>query len=181
MEVFDDPLITTPENTYLYDFRQNASGIVKLKVTGKKGQTLRLHPAERLQENGLMNQRTSGTPYYFEYTLRGEGEELWTPRFTYYGFRYVQVEGAVPEGYPNPRNLPVITELHSLHTRNSSPSVGEFECSNDLFNRTYQLIEWSVKSNLASVTTDCPHREKLGWRIRLSRRWPTSWTGFRPS
>jgi len=163
MEVFDDPLITTPENIYLYDFRQNASGIIKLKVAGKKGQTLRLHPAERLQENGLMNQKTSGTPCYFEYTLKGEGEEVWVPKFTYYGFRYVQVEGAVPEGYPNPENLPVITELHSLHTRNSSPSVGEFECSNDLFNRTYQLIDWSVKSNLASVTTDCPHREKLGW------------------
>ena len=163
MEVFEDPIITTPEKTYLYDFRQNASGIVKLKVAGQKGQTLRLHPAERLQENGLMNQKTSGTPYYFEYTLKGEGEELWIPRFTYYGFRYVQVEGAVPEGYPNPQNLPVITELQSLHTRNSSPSVGEFECSNDLFNRTYHLIDWSVKSNLASVTTDCPHREKLGW------------------
>jgi hypothetical protein len=163
MEVFDDPVITTPENIYLYDFKQNASGIIQLKVTGRKGQMLRLHPAERLEENGLMNQKTSGTPCYFEYTLKGEGEEVWVPKFTYYGFRYVQVEGAVPEGYPNPDKLPVITQLQSLHTRNSSPAVGKFECSNDLFNRTYELIDWSVRSNLASVTTDCPHREKMGW------------------
>ncbi len=163
MEVFDDPLIKTPENTFLYDFKQNASGIVKLKVKGKKGQMLRLHPAERLEENGLMNQKTSGTPVWFQYTLKGEGEEIWMPKFTYYGFRYVQVEGAVPEGYPNPKGLPVITELQSLHTRNSSPAIGSFNCSNELFNRTYELIDWSVKSNLSSVTTDCPHREKLGW------------------
>jgi hypothetical protein len=163
MEVFDDPFIKTPENTYLYDFKQNASGIVKLKVTGKKGQTLKLHPAERLMNNGLMNQRTSGTPVWFQYTLKGDEEEVWMPKFTYYGFRYVQIEGAVPEGYPNQENLPVITELQSLHTRNSSPTVGNFSCSNELFNRTYELIDWSVKSNLASVTTDCPHREKLGW------------------
>lgn len=163
MEVFNNPLIKTPENIYLYDFKQNASGIVKLKVKGKKGQTLRLHPAERLEENGLMNQKSSGTPVWFQYTLKGEDEEVWVPKFTYYGFRYVQVEGAVPEGYPNPEDLPVITELQSLHTRNSSPTVGKFNCSNELFNRTYELIDWSVKSNLASVTTDCPHREKLGW------------------
>jgi len=163
MEVFDDPVIKSPENTWLYDFKQNASGIVKLKVSGKKDQTVRLHPAERLEENGLMNQKTSGTPVWFQYTLKGEGEEVWAPKFTYYGFRYVQVEGAVPEGKPNPENLPVITEIQLLHTRNSSPEVGKFHCSNELFNRTYELIDWSVKSNLASVTTDCPHREKLGW------------------
>lgn len=163
MEVFADPEITRPLKTYLYDFRQNASGIVKLKVKGKKGQTLKLHPAERLHKNGLMNQETSGTPVWFQYTLKGEGEEVWMPRFTYYGFRYVQVEGAVPEGSPNPKGLPEIIELQSLHTRNSSPAIGSFSCSNELFNRTYELIDWSVRSNLASVTTDCPHREKLGW------------------
>jgi len=163
MEVFDDPVIKTPKKTFLYDFKQNASGIIKLKVTGKKGQTLKLHPAERLEKNGLVNQKTSGTPVWFQYTLKGDDEEIWMPKFTYYGFRYVQVEGAVPEGYPNKKNLPVIRELQLLHTRNSSPSIGSFNCSNDLFNRTYKLIDWSVKSNLASVTTDCPHREKLGW------------------
>jgi hypothetical protein len=85
------------------------------------------------------------------------------PRFTYYGFRYVQIDGAVPAGYPNPENLPVISEIQLLHTRNSSPVTGTFKCSNELFNSIYDLINWSIKSNLASVATDCPHREKLGW------------------
>jgi hypothetical protein len=85
------------------------------------------------------------------------------PKFTYYGFRYVQAEGAVPEGKINPENLPVISDIKLLHTRNSSPEAGNFKCSNELFNSVYTLINWSIKSNLASVATDCPHREKLGW------------------
>ena len=85
------------------------------------------------------------------------------PRFTYYGFRYIQADGAVPANNPNPDNLPVIQNIEFLHTRNSSPEVGRFRCSNELFNSIYNLINWSVKSNLASVATDCPHREKLGW------------------
>jgi hypothetical protein len=66
-------------------------------------------------------------------------------------------------GRHNPANLPVIEELQMLHTRNSSPVAGSFKCSNELFNSIYELINWSIKSNLASVATDCPHREKLGW------------------
>ena len=85
------------------------------------------------------------------------------PRFTYYGFRYVRTDGAVPAGYSNPGDLPVISDIELLHTRNSSPSAGTFRCSSELFNSIYNLIEWSIKSNLASVATDCPHREKLGW------------------
>jgi alpha-L-rhamnosidase len=85
------------------------------------------------------------------------------PRFTYYGFRYVRTDGAVPAGYANPGDLPVISDIELLHTRNSSPQAGTFKCSGELFNSVYKLIEWSIKSNLASVATDCPHREKLGW------------------
>ena len=62
-----------------------------------------------------------------------------------------------------PKDLPVISDIELMHTRNSSPAVGTFRCSNELFNSIYNLINWSIKSNLASVATDCPHREKLGW------------------
>jgi hypothetical protein len=95
--------------------------------------------------------------------MKGGDREIWTPRFTYYGFRYVQVTGAVPVGKPNPNNLPVISSLKMLHTRNSSPQTGTFSCSNELFNSIYNLINWAIRSNMASVATDCPHREKLGW------------------
>jgi hypothetical protein len=148
---------------YVYDYGQNASGIIRLTLKGKRGQTVRLIPGELTGEDSLVTQKATGSPYYFTYTLKGEKEETWTPRFSYYGFRYVQPEGAVPLNMPNPENLPVITGMELLHTRNSSPETGNFRCSNTLFNSIYNLINWSIRSNLASVATDCPHREKLGW------------------
>ncbi|NMC37181.1 MAG: family 78 glycoside hydrolase catalytic domain [Bacteroidales bacterium] len=164
MEVFDDAVIKMiNDTTFLYDFRQNASGIINIKVKGKRGMTVRLVPGELIDDDSLVTQKASGSPYILSYTLKGEGEEIWSPRFTYYGFRYVQIAGAVPESISNQDDLPVITGLALLHTRNSSPSAGSFRCSDELFNSIYKLIDWSVKSNLASVATDCPHREKLGW------------------
>ena len=148
---------------YLYDFGQNASGIVQIKVKGKKGQQIKLVPGELLTSAHEVNQFASGSPYSLNYTLKGEGVEIWQPRFTYYGFRYVMVEGAAPDSVTTSVELPRITELNFLHTRNSSPKTGDFQCSNDLFNKTFTLINWAIKSNLQSVVTDCPHREKLGW------------------
>ncbi len=151
------------DTSYVYDFEQNASGIIKIKVKGRRGQVIRFTPGELLGEDSLVTQQATGAPYYFTYTLKGEGEETWSPKFTYYGFRYVQANGAVPPGEPNPEKLPVIQKIEFLHTRNSSPETGSFNCSNELFNSINDLINWSIKSNLASVATDCPHREKLGW------------------
>ncbi|WP_343669686.1 family 78 glycoside hydrolase catalytic domain [Chitinophaga sp.] len=141
-------------NNTIYDFGQNAAGIISLKIKGHKGQTIKLTPAELLTPAGLSNQRATGKPYYYSYTLKGNGIEEWHPRFTYYGFRYIQVEGATPDQ---------ILDLKLLHIRNSSPENGTFTCSNPLFNQIYNLIKWAIKSNLQSVATDCPHREKLGW------------------
>ncbi len=151
------------KGVFIYDFGQNASGIVRLKVKGPKGQRVLITPAELLNRDGLADQRASGEPYSFAYTLKGEGEESWTPRFTYYGLRYAQVEGAIPGPNESAAGLPIILDLALLHTRNSSPAAGSFQCSNPLFNRIFELINWAIKSNLASVPTDCPHREKLGW------------------
>lgn len=149
--------------TYIYDFGQNASGIVELKVKGKKGQQVKLIPAELLTKDTLANQRATGRPYYFSYTLKGDGIETWRPLFTYYGFRYVQVEGAVPDTADNTAGAPVIVSLKELHNSTSAPEAGTFECSNDLFNRINALIKWAIQSNVQSVITDCPHREKLSW------------------
>ena len=163
-EVIDHKKISAIKgNIFVYDFRQNASGIIKIKLSGKIGQEVRFTPGELLGEDSLVTQQATGEPYYFSYILKGKDEEIWMPKFTYYGFRYVQVNGAVPDKNQNPGELPVIKDLQFLHTRNSSPEAGSFKCSNDLFNSIYELIRWSIKSNLASVATDCPHREKLGW------------------
>ena len=164
METFEPVSVTRLNDTvYVYDFGQNASGIVSLKIKGDHGNTVQLRPGEVINQEGFVNQRGSGSPYYFQYTLKGGGEENWSPRFSYYGFRYVQVTGAVPDTAKNENGLPVILALKSLHTRNATPEVGTFVCSNELFNRTFKLINWGIKSNIQSVMTDCPTREKLGW------------------
>ncbi len=148
---------------FLYDFGQNASGILELKVKGKKGSVIRLTPGELITEGKEINQKASGSPYYFTYTIKGDGVEVWRPKFSYYGFRYVMAEGAVPKKDAKDSDLPQIVDMIMLHTCNSSPKAGEFSCSNQLFNQIYTLIDWAVRSNLQSVVTDCPHREKLGW------------------
>ncbi len=156
-------VIPLAKNEYLYDFGQNASGIIELKVKGQKGHKIKLIPSELVDEHNHANQNDSGKPYFFTYTLNGKGVETWRPRFSYYGFRYVQVEGAVPDTTASTDDVPHIESLKFLHTRNAAPRLGEFGCSSDLFNRIYTLINWAIKSNFQSVITDCPHREKLGW------------------
>jgi len=153
----------TEPGKYLYDFGQNCSGIIELKVSGKKGSVIKMTPGELIFKDKKVNQNASGGPYYYSYTLKGDGVEIWRPKFTYYGFRYVMVEGGAPESEKQNAETPKIIDLQLLHTSNSAPKIGEFECSNQLFNRIYTLIDWAVRSNLQSVTTDCPHREKLGW------------------
>ncbi len=144
----------------IYDFGQNASGIISLKVKGNKGAKIRIRPDELINEDGDVTQRSGGGPYEFNYTLKGEGVEEWQPLFTYYGFRYAEIEITEPK---NTNKKTEIIELKMLHTRNSSPTVGSFSCSDTLFNQIFELINWGIKSNMASVATDCPHREKLGW------------------
>ncbi len=148
---------------YLYDLGQNASGIIELKVKGKKGDTVKITPAELLKADGTVNQKPVGSPVYFTYILKGNGLEVWRPRFTYYGFRYLQVKGAIPTGKENNVGRPIIEDLKGLHIRNAAPQVGNFISSNILFNKTFDLIDWSIKSNMVSLFTDCPQREKLGW------------------
>lgn len=171
-EKFSPVRIDEPEpGIFVYDFGQNASAIPELRVRGAAGRAVRMTPAEqrrgmssrRNDGRGLVDQAGVGRPNYFEYTLRGHGEELWSPRFVYSGFQYLQVEGAVPAGHPNPNGLPVVEGLRSLHVRSAAAAVGRFECSDPLWNRIDRVIDWAVRANLSHVLTDCPHREKLGW------------------
>jgi alpha-L-rhamnosidase len=151
------------KGAWIYDLGQNFSGIPQISVQGKKGDTVKIIPAELVNADGSVNQKGSGGPHYYNYILKGSGIETWHPLFTYYGFRYLQVEGAAPQNEANSQNLPVIVDIKGLHTRNAAETVGSFSCSNELFNKTFKLIDWAMKSNMASVFTDCPHREKLGW------------------
>ncbi|QNN44428.1 family 78 glycoside hydrolase catalytic domain [Pedobacter roseus] len=154
-------------NEWVYDMGQNASAIIELKINGKKGDTIRITPAELLKADGSVTQKNIGGPSYFTYILKGGGLETWRPKFFYTGFRYLQVKGAVPAGKENAHGKAIIEDLKALHIRNAAEKVGNFSSSNDLFNKAYSLIDWSIRSNMVSVFTDCPHREKLGWLEEL--------------
>ncbi len=146
--------------TWMYDLGQNFSGIPSIAVSGKKGDTIRITPAELINDDGSANQKGSGGPSYFTYILKGEGTETWRPRFSYYGFRYLQVQCIAKD---SSQKLPEVLNIEGVHIRNAAARVGSFSCSNELFNKTFDLINWAIKSNTMSVFTDCPHREKLGW------------------
>ena len=147
------------------DMGQNLSGYPEITVQGKAGQRLKLTPGETLTPEGLVNQKQTGRPHYYIYTLRGteknaqcsmfnvQCSETWHPRFSYYGYRYLQVEG----------DIETLKRVESCFVYNSARKTGFFECSNQLFNDAYRLIDRAIRSNWHSVWTDCPHREKLGW------------------
>ena len=148
---------------WLFDMGQNLSGFPAIKVKGKKGDKIKLVPAEILDENGMATQRNSGGPHYYEYTLKGSGTEEWRPMFTYYGFQYIQVEGADWKENETGSSRPVLLDISSEFIHSSLAETGRFTCSNERFNRIHHIIDAATRSNMQSVFTDCPHREKLGW------------------
>jgi hypothetical protein len=150
--------VTEPKpGVRVYDLGQNFSGWPQVTVRGAAGAQVKITPGELLAKDGLVTQDSQGGTarrgrVWLTYTLKGSGKEVWRPRFFYYGYRYVQVEGpATVEG------------LEGQFVYSSSPEAGEFACSKPLFNRIHSLILAAMRSNLRSVLTDCPHREKLGW------------------
>ena len=160
MQEFKPVTITEPKpGVRVYDFGQNCSSMPKLTVKGAAGATIKMTPGELLNDNGLVSQDSSGGPSYYTYILKGGENETWSPRFFYYGSRYLQVETSGHDGSPPPQ----IIELKSQFVYSSAREVGKFSSSSDLVNRVHGLIMAAFKSNLQSVLTDCPHREKLGW------------------
>ncbi|HOC67753.1 MAG TPA: family 78 glycoside hydrolase catalytic domain [Candidatus Hydrogenedentes bacterium] len=139
---------------YEADMGYNLSARPVLTVKGKAGAQVTMRVGER-----------PGMPWeghWYTYTLHGRGEETYRPFFTYFGFQYITVEGAdIPDDTEDSR--PVLINLASEFVTSDSPEVGSFSCANPLLNDIHAMITRSVRSNLQSVLTDCPHREKLGW------------------
>jgi hypothetical protein len=160
IQEFKPVTITEPKpGVRVYDFGQNCSSMPKLTVKGPAGASIKMTPGELLDDNGLVSQAVSGGPSYYTYTLKGGEKETWSPQFFYYGSRYLQVETSGHDGEPAPE----VIELISQFVYSSAREVGKFSCSNEVVNRVHGLIMAAFKSNLQSVLTDCPHREKLGW------------------
>jgi len=132
-------------------------GWVRLSVRGEKGMTIVIRYAEALNPDGTLyttNLRTARNTDH--YTLNGEGEEIWEPRFTFHGFRYVELQG-LPE-------VPTEETVTGIAIHSEMPSIGMFECSDPLINQLQHNIVWGQKGNFVDVPTDCPQRdERLGW------------------
>ncbi|QGQ95136.1 alpha-L-rhamnosidase [Paenibacillus psychroresistens] len=145
---------------YVYDLGINFSGFFEIVVQGKAGQSLRILPSENLKPDGTVDQESIGAIQYCSYTLKGEVVETWRPMFYYSGFRYLQIEGA---SWINADLKPTIINVKGLNMYSAAKQTGQFSSSNESYNGIHQMLMQSFKSNLQSVLTDCPHREKLGW------------------
>ncbi|MDD2299723.1 MAG: family 78 glycoside hydrolase catalytic domain [Fermentimonas sp.] len=150
------------DTRHVMDMGQNLAGFPEIIAKGSRGDTIRLTPGESLNEDGTVSQKQTGSKHYYEYVLKGEGEEYWHPRFTYYGFRYIQAD-LLPNSENRDSILPEIKEINSCFIYNSADKISTFESSNSIFNNAHRIIGNAVRSNMQSVFTDCPHREKLGW------------------
>jgi alpha-L-rhamnosidase len=142
---------------YVFDLGQNMVGWARLTAEGPAGASIRLRFAEMLNPDGtLYTANLRGARCTDTYTLRGGGRETWEPRFTFHGFRYVEVTG-----YPGRPPRDAIT---GVVVSSAMPKTGTFACSSPLVNRLQQNIEWGQRGNFLEVPTDCPQRdERLGW------------------
>ena len=150
--------MTMPKpGVYIFDLGQNLVGWCRLQVTGPAGTQVSLRFAETLKPDGtlyLANLR--GARATDTYTLNGAGVEVWEPRFTSHGFRYVEMTG-----YPG---KPTLDSLAGRVVNDDLKTAGEFECSSPLLNQIYRAIVWGVRGNYHSIPTDCPQRdERQGW------------------
>lgn len=151
---------------YVYDFGKNFSGWVRIKVKTNgalEGKRIKMKPGELLKEDGTPNQKVTGKNYSWDYYMNSDVNQEYASKFTYTGFRYVQVEGAVPKEFAKGDEEAVIDSFIGEFVYPDMELMGEFNCSNDLYNKIHGIITQAMLSNMKSIFTDCPHREKLGW------------------
>jgi alpha-L-rhamnosidase len=149
---------------FVFDVGQNLSGWALLTVAGARGTAVTLRFAEVLRADGTVDQDNLRYALARDiYILKGEGVETWEPRFTYHGFRYIQVEG-----YPG---VPALEAVQARVVRSAVASSGEFRCDDALINRLHRAVWWTEATNLHGLPTDCPQRdERMGWLNDMAAR-----------
>jgi alpha-L-rhamnosidase len=142
---------------WVIDMGQNLAGVIRLKVASLAGRKIVLRYAERLNPDGtiyttnLREARATDT-----YHCAGDGEETWSPRFTFHGFQYVEITGL-----KSPPNEQTIT---GIALSSDTPLAGDFACSDPMLNQLHSNIYWTQRANFIDIPTDCPQRdERLGW------------------
>jgi alpha-L-rhamnosidase len=150
-------ITTSPSGRTIVDFGQNLVGCLRISVSGTAGASITLRHAEVLRDGEIYTANLRNAAATDRYTLRGNDEpEVWEPRFTFHGFRYVDVDGW--PGEPSPDDLVAVVR-HSDMER-----TGWFSCSDERINKLHDNIVWSMRGNFVDVPTDCPNRdERLGW------------------
>lgn len=140
----------------LIDFGQNLSGRARIRVRSARGRCLRIRFGEALDANGnLYVDNLRGARVTDYYTCKGDESETWEPRFTFHGFRYLDVIGLAEDDE---------FEATAIVLHSEMAVTGEFRCSNPLLNQLQSNIRWGQRSNFLEVPTDCPQRdERLGW------------------
>lgn len=140
----------------IFDVGTNIAGWPVLDVDMPAGQVIRLRPAEQLTPDGrvLQDDQSTGAPIVDTYVTRA-GRQQWHPRFSYHGFRYLEVTGLPDDADP--------ACVHALVLRAANEPIGTFHTSHQLLNQIHGIVDRAVQSNMFSVLTDCPHREKLCW------------------
>ena len=144
-------------NVFIFDMGQNMVGWVKLKVQGARGTKVTLRFSETLKPDGnlyMANLRSAKVTDI--YTMKGKGTETFEPRFTYHGFRFVEVTG-----FPG---KPDLTAIEGRVVYDNIPVTGYFETSDSTINSIYKNAYWGIRGNYRSIPTDCPQRdERQGW------------------
>ncbi|MHA3021702.1 family 78 glycoside hydrolase catalytic domain [Mycobacterium sp. BMJ-28] len=149
-------IVTTPSGKTVVDFGQNLAGRVRIHVSGEAGTTITLRHAEVMTDGEIDLETLRSAQATDRYTLDGRGAQSWEPRFTFHGFRYVEVDG-----WPGELNA---DSLHAIVLHTDMDRTGWLETSDPLLNQLHSNAVWSMRGNFVGVPTDCPQRdERLGW------------------
>lgn len=148
------------DGVWVFDLGQNIAGWVRLKVRAPAGTRITLTFSEELNSDGTINTDSTGVfhnkaPQQDVYICGGSGTEMWEPRFTYHGFRYVEVEGLAEP--PDEETITGVVVHSDLHRQ------GDFDCSDPMLGRIHSNAMWTIRGNIHGVLTDCPHRERCAW------------------
>jgi len=157
-EIVPGSLVEQAPGTWVFDLGQNMVGWCRLRVSGPAGTTVTIRHAEMLDPDGSIHTANlRGALSTDHYTLAGTSpEEVWEPRFTFHGFRYVELTG-LP-------GTPTLDSVTGVVAHSDAPTAGTFTCSNALVNQIHSNVRWGQKGNFVDVPTDCPQRdERLGW------------------
>ncbi len=156
-EIKPKQLKEAAKGRWTFDLGQNMVGVVRLKVSAPAGTRLTLRHAEMLNPDGtIYTTNLRGAPSIDTYVTHGGGVETWQPRFTFHGFRYVELTGL-----PTKPSMDAVT---GIVINSDTPRAGEFACSDPRINQLQSNIQWGQRGNYLSVPTDCPQRdERMGW------------------